>query len=89
MIISGGGRNLLSADLKGKRQGKFLGLKHRFVGTYSHPMKIPSGVRSLTVHIESSKGSVNLTRPTALPTPNGKELTLHINASQNKLQLSW
>lgn len=89
MNISGGGRDLLSADLKGKRKGRLLGLKHRFSGAYSHPLKIPTDVHNLTVHVESPSGSTNLTHTISVPAPDGKDHTLHIFVTSNNLQLSW
>ena len=89
MTVSGSGHELLSADLKGKRQGRLLGLKHRFSGVFSHPLKIPTDVHSLTVHVESSSGSTNLTKTIAVLAPDGKEHTLHIFATSGSLQLSW
>lgn len=89
MTVSGNGRTILTAELKGKREGRLLGLKHRFSGAYSQPLKIPADAHNLTVHVESGKGSTNLTRTIDMFAPNGKEHTLHIYATSEHLQLSW
>jgi serine/threonine protein kinase len=89
LTVTGDGLNLLAEDLKGKKSGKFLGLKRRYSGAFSRPLKVPAGVRSLTVHIESPDKSVDITRPIAMTQPNGKEPSLHVNATSNKLELIW
>lgn len=89
MTISGNGRPILTAELKGRREGRLLGLKHRFSGAYSQPLKIPADAHNLTVHVEAGKGSTNLTRTIDMYAPNGKEHTLHIYATSERLQLSW
>jgi hypothetical protein len=89
LILSGDGLNLLAEDLKGKKSGKFLGLKRRYSGAFSRPVKVPVGVRLLTVHIESPDKSVDITRPIVMIPPNGKEPSLHVTATSNKLEFSW
>jgi eukaryotic-like serine/threonine-protein kinase len=89
LTVSGGGQSLLSVDLKGKKTGRFLGLKHRFAGVYATPIKVPSGVHDLLVQIKSKNGSVNIKKPIALAAPAGKQPTLHIDANSEKLELSW
>ena len=75
--------------MKGKKSGKFLGLKHRFSGAYSRPVKIPPGVHMLSVHVESPDKSTYITQPIAMIAPNGKELSLHITVASDKLDFSW
>ncbi len=89
LTVTGNNQNLLSVDLKGKKTGKFLGLKHRFAGTFSRPLDVPASVHNLVVHVKSANGDVNLTRAIFMPGPNGKDHTLHVYATSDKLQLSW
>ncbi len=89
LSLSGDGLNLVAEDLKGKKSGKFLGLKRRYSGAFSRPVKVPAGVRNLTLHVESPNKTLNLTQPITLPAPNGKEATLHVTLASNKLEISW
>jgi eukaryotic-like serine/threonine-protein kinase len=91
LTISGSGQNLLSKVLKGerKRESKFLGLKHHYVGVFSSPISVPPNVHTLAVRIQSKKGSVDVSKDIALTPPKGKTPTLHIDEDSGELKLSW
>jgi serine/threonine protein kinase len=89
LVLTADGQSLLTANLLGRREGKFLGLRHSFAGTYLRPIKIPASARNLTVHLRSEDGSVNLTEAIAVARPNGTIPTLHVYASSKGLKLSW
>ncbi|HET7842431.1 MAG TPA: hypothetical protein VFM21_12530, partial [Terriglobia bacterium] len=89
LTVTGNSLSLLSVDLKGKKTGKFLGLKHRFAGAFSRPVDVPASVHNLVVHVKSPNGSVNLTRAIFMAAPNGKDHTLHVYVNSDKLELSW
>lgn len=82
-------QNVLSVDLQGRKTGKLLGLRHGYAGAFARPLKIPSGARNLTVHIQTDDKSINLARSIAVAAANGKPLTLHVIVSEDELQLSW
>jgi serine/threonine protein kinase len=89
LVLTADDQNLLTANLQGRREGKLLGLRHSYVGTFLRPIKIPAGARNLTVHLQSADGSVNLTGTIAVARSNGTIPTLHVYASSNDLKLSW
>jgi serine/threonine protein kinase len=89
LTVVADGRSLFKVDLQGRRTGKLLGLRHGYEGTYLRPLKIPAGTRNLTIHFQSGDGSVNLTGTVAVPAPNGKTPTLHVNAGRKDLKLNW
>ncbi len=89
LVLAAEGQNLLTANLQGRREGKFLGLRHGFSGTYVRPIKIPASTRSLTVHLQSADGSINLTGAIAAAHASETIPTLHVYASSKGLKLSW
>ncbi len=89
LVLAADGQSLLTANLQGRREGKLLGLRHSYRGTFLRPIKIPAGARNLTVHLQSADGSVNLTGAIAVARSNGTIPTLHVYASSNDLKLSW
>jgi serine/threonine protein kinase len=89
LTLSADGQNLFSVVLKGRKTGKFLGLKHGYQGTFSKPITIPSAVHNLTVHIASEDGSINLTRTIPRSAAGKKTPVLHVTASAKELELTW
>jgi eukaryotic-like serine/threonine-protein kinase len=89
LSISANGRTILRQDLKGRRQGKLLGLKRGYSGTFSGDLKVPVTARSLSVHIESEDGSVNLTQSISKAAPGANTPILHVTANRKQMQLSW
>jgi hypothetical protein len=89
LVIAADGQSLLTANLRGRREGKLLGLRHGYTGTFLRPIKIPAAARNLTVHLQSADGSVNLTQAIAVARSNGTIPTLHVYASSENLKLSW
>lgn len=87
--VSTDGRVLLREVLKGRKQGKLLGLKRSYLGTFSRLLKIPSSAKKLTVHVESEDGSVDLTKSISATPPAGNSPTLHVVVKPKQMVLRW
>jgi eukaryotic-like serine/threonine-protein kinase len=89
LTISNDAGIILKQDLKGKKKSGFLHIKSGYEGTFSQPINLPAGTNSLSVHVQSPDGGVDLTRKTAVaPTVNSSS-TLQVSASGDKLTLRW
>ncbi len=89
LSVSADGRPLLQETLKGRKQGKLLGLKRGFTGTFSQPIKIPADARELTVRVESEDSSIKYTKSISAAAPGGNSSTLHVTVNRKELRLRW
>jgi hypothetical protein len=89
LTISSGGQVIFEGALKGKKKGGFLGVKSRFVGTFSKSIQIPTNAQDLTVHVVTNDGSTDLSCMTPAPPPGGAMPTLQVEVKVSKLALNW
>ncbi len=89
LSVFAGGQPLLQETLKGRKQGKLLGLKRGFTGTFSQEIKIPAGAREITVRVESEDGSIKYSKSISATAPGGKSSTLHVTVNRKQMRLSW
>jgi eukaryotic-like serine/threonine-protein kinase len=89
LSLSADDRIVFREALKGRRKGKILGLGRSYTGTLSRPFNVPSGTRTLTVHVETEDGSINLTRSISAAAITGKQPALHANINSKRIELSW
>lgn len=80
---------LLKQDLKGKKKSGFLHIKGGYGGTFSQALSLPAGTNSISVHVQSSDGSVDLTRKTAVPQSSNNAGALHVTITEDKVILHW
>ena len=80
---------LLKQDLKGKKKSGFLHIKGGYGGSFSQPFNLPAETNSISVHVQSSDGSVDLTRKTAVPQSSKNAGALQVTITENKVILHW
>ncbi|HEV2348936.1 MAG TPA: protein kinase [Terriglobia bacterium] len=80
---------ILKQDLKGKKKSGFLHIKGGYGGIFSQPLNLPTGTRSISVHLQTADGGVDLTRKTAVAPATTSAATLQVFANEDKLSLRW
>lgn len=88
LTISNESQVLLRRALKGKRKGKFLGIKSSYEGAVSQPITIPAGSKVLSVEVVSEDGAIDLTGEIALSSA-GASRTLHADVKSDQIALHW
>ncbi|HLY62707.1 MAG TPA: serine/threonine-protein kinase [Terriglobia bacterium] len=89
LTVSNDTGDLLKEDLKGKKKSGFLHIKGGVGGSFSKPLTLPAGTSSISVHLQSSAGGVDLTRKTAVPPSSNSAMTLQIMITEDRLTLHW
>lgn len=89
LTVSAGGQAILNKTLKGKKKGGLLGLKGKYVGSFSVPIRIPRGARELLLHVVTSDGSVDLTKKVPIEPPTGASQDLHVVVTSEHLTPEW
>jgi hypothetical protein len=88
LTVTGGGKVILQADLRGKKRRGFVGIRGGFAGILSRPLSVPANAREFNVRIRSLDGSVDLAQEAPPPPATGSD-TLEVVASQKRLSVSW
>jgi serine/threonine protein kinase len=90
LTVSNDAGILLKQDLKGKKKSGFLHIKGGgYGGGFSRALNLPAGTSSISVHVQSSDGGVDLTRKTAVPKPSSAGIILQVNINEDRLTLHW
>lgn len=89
LTVSNGTEIILKQDLKGKKKSGFLHIKGGYGGTFSQALNLPAGTNSLSVHVQSPDGGVDLTSKTPIVPPANNATTLQVYVSEDRLSLHW
>lgn len=87
LTVSSGNQVISQWTLKGRKKGRFLSRGH--TGTLSRPIRIPAGVRELSVRVASEDGSFDLSRPVSATPPAGAPATLEVEVGGARLTVKW